>query len=71
MRRVILFLKGAVPLALLAVAMVAVPALMAWWLLGGPFGWRHLLIGLLGGGALLGGAGLALGWAIGRYRSKK
>ncbi|NTU82725.1 MAG: hypothetical protein HGA45_25705 [Chloroflexales bacterium] len=68
MRRVILFLRGAVPLALVAVGLVALPTLAAWWLLGGPFGWRHLLVGLIGGAVLVGLGGLALGWALGRWR---
>jgi hypothetical protein len=68
MRQVILFLRGAVPLALVAVALVALPALLAWWLTGGPFGWLHLLVGLVGGAALIALGGLALGWAVGRWR---
>lgn len=70
MRQVILFLRGAVPLALVALALVALPALAAWWLTGGPFGWRHLLAGVVGGAALAGLGGLALGWAMGRYRRR-
>ncbi len=56
------------PLALVAVALVGLPALVTWWLLGGPFGWSHLLVGLVGGAALVALGGLALGWALGRWR---
>jgi uncharacterized membrane protein YqjE len=70
MRRVMLFLRGAVPLALAAVGLVALPALVSWWVLGGAFGWRNIVVGLIGGAALLGLGGLALGWAMGRYRQK-
>lgn len=66
MRRVILFLRGAIPLALVALALIAIPALLAWWLSGGRFGWPQLLVGLLGAAALLIILGLILGWAIGR-----
>lgn len=66
LRKVVLFLRGAVPLLLVALAMVGGPALVAWALLGGPFGWRHLLIGLAGGAALLVIGGLIFGWALGK-----
>lgn len=66
--RAVLFLRSAVPLALVALALVGVPTLLAWWLLGGPLGWRHLLIGVAGAVILFALAGLALGWAIGRQR---
>lgn len=65
-QKIWLFLRGAVPLLLVALALVGLPALIAWALLGGPLGWRHLLIGLIGGGALLGVGGLIFGWALGR-----
>ncbi|MEI6180433.1 MAG: hypothetical protein WCP31_06745 [Chloroflexales bacterium] len=67
-RRVTLFLRGAVPLACVVVALVALPTLAVWWLFGGPFGWQQLLAGLLVGASLLGLGGLALGWALGRWR---
>lgn len=66
-RKLILLLRGAVPLALVALALVGLPTLVAWWLMGGPFGWRHLLAGLAGGAVLLALGGLALGWAMGRF----
>lgn len=66
MRRIVLFLRGAVPLLLVGLALLLGPALLAWWLTGGPFGWRHLLAGALGGAALLLVGGLILGWALGR-----
>jgi hypothetical protein len=34
--------------------------------LGGPFGWRHIAIGLIVGVGLGGGGGLVLGWALGK-----
>lgn len=68
MRKVTLFLRGALPLALVALASVGVPTLLAWWLMGGPFHWRHVLVGLAGGVLLFALWGVALGWAIGRQR---
>jgi len=68
LHRVALFLRGAVPLALVALGLVGVPTLLAWWLLGGPLGWRHLLAGLASAVILFALGGLALGWAIGRQR---
>lgn len=68
LHRVALFLRGAVPLALVALGLVGVPTLLAWWLLGGPLGWRHLLVGLASAVILFALGGLALGWAIGRQR---
>ncbi len=70
MRRVILLLRGAVPLAVVGIGLFAAPALLSWWALGGPFGWRNVVAGVLGGAALLGLGGLALGWALGRYRKR-
>jgi hypothetical protein len=69
MNRIGLFLRGALPLLLVAAAMVGGPTLLAWWLLGGPLGWQHLLLGLLGGAGLLLVGGLIFGWALGRRRS--
>jgi uncharacterized BrkB/YihY/UPF0761 family membrane protein len=70
MRRVLLFLRGALPLLLLGLAMVGGPTLLAWWLMGGPLGWPHLLAGALGGAALLLVGGLIFGWALGRKIGK-
>jgi hypothetical protein len=66
-RKLILFLRGAVPLTLVALLLVGLPTLLAWWLLGGPLGWHHLLIGLAGGAILVAVGGLILGWAMGRF----
>ena len=33
-----IFLRGAVPLLLVALALLAGPTLLVWWLRGGPFG---------------------------------
>lgn len=68
LHKVALFLRGAVPLALVALALVGVPTALAWWWLGGPLGWRHLLVGIAGAILLFALGGLALGWAIGRMR---
>lgn len=66
-RKLILFLRGAVPMLLLALLLVGLPTLLAWWLLGGSLGWHHLLIGLAGGAILVAVGGLILGWAMGRF----
>lgn len=66
MRKFGLLIRGAGPLLLVGLALIGGPALLAWWLLGGPFGWRHLLIGVLSGVALLAIGGLIFGWALGR-----
>ena len=65
-RRVWLLLRGVVPLLVVALALLAGPTLLVWWLLGGPFGLRHALIGVAISLGLLAGMGLALGWAVGR-----
>src|SRR6266496_1620962 len=43
--RLFIFLRGAVPLLLVALALLAGPTLLVWWLRGGPFGLDDLLIG--------------------------
>ncbi|MBX0329051.1 hypothetical protein K2Z83_15335 [Oscillochloris sp. ZM17-4] len=68
MRRMMLFLRGAVPLLLVGLALVGGPALLAWWVMGGPLSWPHLLVGVLGGAALLLILGLIFGRAVGRMR---
>ena len=67
-RRVGLFLRGYGPLLIVALAVLAGPTLLVWWLLDGPFRWHHALIGGAASLAVLGGIGLALGWAVGRIR---
>ncbi len=64
--RVVLLLRGAVPLLIVAAAILAGPTLIVWWLLGGPFGWRHVLIGIGASLGLLAGFRLLLGWAFGQ-----
>ena len=61
-----MFLRGAVPLLLVALALLAGPALLVWWLRGGRFGLDDLLIGGAISIALLIVAGLGFGWAVGR-----
>jgi uncharacterized BrkB/YihY/UPF0761 family membrane protein len=65
------FLRGAVPLLLVAPVLLAGPALLVWWLRGGPFGLDDALIGGAISVALLLGAGLAFGWAVGRIGRRK
>jgi uncharacterized BrkB/YihY/UPF0761 family membrane protein len=60
------FLRGAVPLLLVALALLAGPALLVWWLRGGRFGMDDLLIGGAISAALLIVATLVFGWAVGR-----
>ena len=64
--RLFMFLRGAVPLLLVALALLAGPALLVWWLRGGRFGLDDLLIGGAISIALLIVAGLGFGWAVGR-----
>lgn len=64
--RMILLLRAVLALGTVTLVLVGLPTLLAWWLLGGPLGWSHLLIGLLGGTALVVIGGLILGWAMGR-----
>ena len=61
-----IFLRGAVPLLLVALALLAGPALLVWWLRGGPFGLDDALIGGAISVALLIVAGIVFGWAVGR-----
>jgi uncharacterized BrkB/YihY/UPF0761 family membrane protein len=65
--RLFLFLRGAVPLLLVALALLAGPTLLVWWLRGGgQFDMEDLLIGGAISVALLAVAGLVFGWAVGR-----
>lgn len=66
LHKVWLLLRAIVPLAAVAFVVLAGPALLAWWLLGGPFGWRHVLIGGAISLALLVAGAFLFGWAIGR-----
>jgi len=61
-----IFLRGAVPLLVVALALLAGPALLVWWLRGGQFGLDDALIGGAISVALLAVAGLVFGWAVGR-----
>jgi hypothetical protein len=61
-----IFLRGAVPLLVVALALLAGPTLLAWWLRGGPFGLDDALIGMAISAGLLIVLGLAFGWAVGR-----
>jgi uncharacterized BrkB/YihY/UPF0761 family membrane protein len=64
-------LRGVVPLLLVALALLAGPVLLAWWLRGGPFGLDDALIGGAISVVLLLGAGLAFGWAVGRIGRRR
>ena len=61
-----IFLRGAVPLLLVALALLAGPTLLVWRLRGGSFGLGDLLIGGAISVALLLVAGIVFGWAVGR-----
>jgi uncharacterized BrkB/YihY/UPF0761 family membrane protein len=61
-----IFLRGAVPLLLVALALLAGPTLLVWWLRGGQFSMGDLLIGGAISVALLMVLGLVFGWAVGR-----
>ena len=63
--RLALLLRAGGPLALAGLALLAGPALLVWWLRGGPFGLDDGLIGGAISVALLAGMALALGWTIG------
>ena len=54
------------PLVLAALALLAGPTLLVWWLRGGPFGLDDALIGGAISVALLVVLGLVFGWAVGR-----
>jgi hypothetical protein len=60
-------LRGYGTLLLSGLLIFALPTLLAWWLIGGSFGWLHLLVGIGGGLLVLLAAGLAFGWAVGQH----
>lgn len=67
-QRSALLVRSIVGLGLAALLIFGVPILLAWWLVGGPFGWRHVLIGGAISLVLLVSGGLLFGWAIGRLQ---
>jgi uncharacterized BrkB/YihY/UPF0761 family membrane protein len=69
--RLFLLLRGAVPLLLAALALLAGPTLLVSWLRGGPLGWDDALIGGAVSVALVVGLGLTFGWAVGRIQQRR
>jgi uncharacterized BrkB/YihY/UPF0761 family membrane protein len=65
-RSVSLFLRGAMPLLLVVLALLAGPALLIWWLSGAALGWQQVLLGGAISLGLLVALVLAFGWAVGR-----
>lgn len=65
-RRIWLVARGFIPLLAVLAALIGVPALLAWLIGGGPFGWLHLLIGVVVAVGLIIIGGLILGWALGK-----
>ncbi len=65
-RRIWLVARGLIPLLAVLAALIGVPALLAWLIGGGPFGWPHLLIGMGVAAGLLVIGGLIFGWALGK-----
>lgn len=66
LRRAWILVRAVVPLLAVGLALLAGPTLLAWWLMGGPFGWRHVLIGVAVSLGVFIVMSLALGWALGR-----
>lgn len=65
-RRIWLVARGVIPLLAVLAALIGVPALLAWVIGGGPFGWLHLLIGIGVAAGLIIIGGFILGWALGK-----
>ncbi len=65
-RRIWLVVRGITPLLTVLAMLIGVPALLAWLISGGPFGWLHLLIGIGVAASILVVAGLIFGWALGK-----
>ncbi|WP_298403339.1 hypothetical protein [uncultured Chloroflexus sp.] len=65
-QRIWLVARGFIPLLAVLAALIGVPALLAWLIGGGPFGWLHLLIGVGVAAGLIIIGGLILGWALGK-----
>lgn len=65
-RRIWLVVRGIGPLLAVLAALIGVPALLAWLITGGPLSWYHFLIGVGVAVLLILGAGLILGWALGK-----
>lgn len=63
-----LFLRGAIPLLMVALALLVGPTLLIWWLSGAALSWRQVLIGGAISLGLLIALGLAFGWAVGRIK---
>jgi len=63
-----LLLRGAVPLLLVALALLVGPTLLIWWLSGAALGWRQVIIGGAISVGLLVALSLTFGWAVGRMR---
>lgn len=67
-----IFLRGAVPLLLVALALLAGPTLLVWWLRGGgQLGLGDLVIGGAISGALTVAGLLVFGWAVGRIGRRR
>lgn len=62
----VLFLRGFVPLLLVAVVLLLGPTLAVWWAHGGTFRLGDAVIGGAVSLMLLLAAGLAFGWLVGR-----
>ncbi|MCG8346765.1 MAG: hypothetical protein MI924_03155 [Chloroflexales bacterium] len=61
-----LFVRGAIPLIGVALALLLGPTLLVWWWSGGLFDWRYLVIGGMISLGLLAALALVFAWAVGR-----